>query len=145
MRKSLSDVHSDCKKRLSFVLKVVSIDTAIPTRYHFTVSASISKWIQQKTGEGKHDRASQFLRRLVEAAAENRRCLTPSQESAIRSLTVQIRDCGVLLNQIAKHTNTLQRVSFADLRASLQQVQRMERHVLDFLRTHDYQKPFEEE
>ena len=142
MRKSLSIIQTDARKQLSSVLSLVlkkkstSSDT-IPSRYQFTVSKYFSRQILKLTAKGSYDRPSLFLRGFVESALRNRRHLTPSQESELRQLIIYLRNNGELLNQIAKYTNTVQRVTYAELAKAKEIAEDQEKRILTFLLDND--------
>ena len=90
-----------------------------------------------------------FVKRVVLAALNDARFLTPALETAFRSCTLELRKIGNLVNQIARHANTVQRLRWGDAQALQAHIQAMEECVQRLLSSPSAlnvdQKPYTEE
>ena len=139
MRKILPTLQIDYSKQVSAVLlkslepSKASSDSKNP-RYRVTIDKSDEPRMLQMAKAAGFSRPTLFLKHLIEAALRQKRIasFSPSMEEKIRQLTIAIRSNGVLLNQIAKQANTIQRVSFPQLIQAGKKLNDLEQLLLDF-------------
>lgn len=103
--------------------KKLEIVQKIPTRpeniFVHRVNCTLSKkeYKQLKNiSEAQKISHTKLLKKLAFSLLEKRKYFSPSGEKNLRGLILEIRKIGVNINQIAKHTNTFQKVGFPDLR-----------------------------
>ena len=143
-------VRSDCRKYVSMVFKKALPGSApgVPAtkrekakgkrpRFWFTVSQSDADWIRRMTNKGHHQNEAHFLRSFFESKIRNHRYLPPSLETDLSRLIRYLRNNGELLNQIARHTNTVQRVTSAELAKAKQLAESQEKCIRAFILADD--------
>ncbi len=89
-------------------------------------------------------RKTSFVKQAVSAFLDDTTFLNPDLVKAVRRCSLDIRNIGNLVNQIARYTNQYQRLRWGDakaLQAHLQAMEQCVRNLLSSSALNGYQKP----